>query len=203
MTGIREKKKKRTNEDILVAAQKLFIEKGFDNTSIEEIASCAGVGTGTIYNYYKNKADIFVEAIRYGFKDERDKNMSEFSKLEGTSVSEIIFSFIESYVKKVRWVFSKKLARELIKVTVGHMGKKNNLVKKLADEDFKFMEKIEELINELKNQGLVKKTKDSKVLSELVYSALAFEILMFLYEDDITMEKVEDKIRIKIKAIFE
>lgn len=203
MTGIREKKKKRTNEDILVAAQNLFIEKGFDNTSIEEIASGAGVGTGTIYNYYKNKADIFVEAIRYGFKDERDKNINDFSKLEGTSVSEIIFSFIESYVKKVRWVFSKKLARELIKVTVGHMGKKNNLIKKLADEDFKFMEKIEELINELKNQGLIEKTKDSKVLSELVYSALAFEILMFLYEDDIRMEEVEDKIRIKIKAIFE
>lgn len=43
---------------ILNAALKLFSEKGFTNTKMEEIATAAGIATGTIYIYVKNKEEI-------------------------------------------------------------------------------------------------------------------------------------------------
>jgi len=41
----------------------LFITKGFVNISISEIAKVAGIGKGTIYEYFSNKEDIVFELM--------------------------------------------------------------------------------------------------------------------------------------------
>jgi len=41
----------------------LFISKGFVNISISEIAKVAGIGKGTIYEYFSNKEDIVFELM--------------------------------------------------------------------------------------------------------------------------------------------
>ena len=53
--------KNQKRKDILASARALFKEKGFHSTKIEEIAQGAGVGKGTIYEYFKNKQEIFDE----------------------------------------------------------------------------------------------------------------------------------------------
>jgi AcrR family transcriptional regulator len=58
MAGIRETKKRETRKAIMRAAMTLFSEKGFDKTSIEELAKAAGIGKGTIYGYFQTKTDI-------------------------------------------------------------------------------------------------------------------------------------------------
>ncbi len=53
-----EKRKK-----IVDAGYQLFCEKGYHNTNTAEIAKLAGVSTGIVYNYFKDKKDIFMEVI--------------------------------------------------------------------------------------------------------------------------------------------
>jgi len=60
MAGIREQKKQRTRKAIVDAAIRLFAEKGFEQTSMDELARAAGVGKGTIYGYFKAKEQIFL-----------------------------------------------------------------------------------------------------------------------------------------------
>ncbi len=57
-TGIRETKKRKTRQAILLAAVNLFRERGFEQTSVEELARASGIGKGTIYGYFKTKGDI-------------------------------------------------------------------------------------------------------------------------------------------------
>ncbi|MFC5628377.1 TetR/AcrR family transcriptional regulator [Aliibacillus thermotolerans] len=45
-------------ELILQAAKKVFAENGYHQSSITQIASVAGIGDGTIYNYFQNKEHI-------------------------------------------------------------------------------------------------------------------------------------------------
>jgi AcrR family transcriptional regulator len=59
MQGIREKKKRETRDAIMKAAVRLFSEKGFEKTSIEQLARAAGIGKGTIYSYFQTKTEIF------------------------------------------------------------------------------------------------------------------------------------------------
>jgi AcrR family transcriptional regulator len=59
MLGIREQKKRKTRNAIMEAAIRLFSEKGFEKTSIEQLARTAGIGKGTIYSYFQTKTEIF------------------------------------------------------------------------------------------------------------------------------------------------
>ncbi len=59
MQGIREQKKRKTRSAIMEAAVRLFSERGFEKTSIEQLARAAGIGKGTIYSYFQTKTEIF------------------------------------------------------------------------------------------------------------------------------------------------
>lgn len=45
---------------ILRAARKVFAQKGFASTKMEDIAKEAGIGKGTVYEYFRSKDDIFL-----------------------------------------------------------------------------------------------------------------------------------------------
>lgn len=47
-----------TRERILVAAADRFSVNGYRNTSVADIAAAAGVGLGTVYQYFRDRADI-------------------------------------------------------------------------------------------------------------------------------------------------
>lgn len=50
---------------ILSAAAKIFTAKGFHQAKVEEIAAAAGVGKGTVYEYFTSKTEIFQEMLSY------------------------------------------------------------------------------------------------------------------------------------------
>jgi AcrR family transcriptional regulator len=61
--GTRERRLRERNRrirEIEVAAKKIFFKKGYQNTTMEEIAAIAEVSKGTIYLYFKNKDDLYV-----------------------------------------------------------------------------------------------------------------------------------------------
>jgi AcrR family transcriptional regulator len=48
---------------IVEAATELFIQHGYRKASVEQIAARAGVAKGTVYLYFKNKAELLVHAV--------------------------------------------------------------------------------------------------------------------------------------------
>ena len=58
--SLRARKKAATRESILRVAIDLFSKSGFDRPTIDLIAAKAGVGKGTVYNYFATKEDILV-----------------------------------------------------------------------------------------------------------------------------------------------
>jgi AcrR family transcriptional regulator len=59
--GLRERKKRATRRAISDAATGLFMAKGFDNTSVAEIAEVVGVSPQTVLNYFPAKTDLFFD----------------------------------------------------------------------------------------------------------------------------------------------
>lgn len=60
VTTRRERKKERTRTDLIECAVALFREKGFTETSIDEITEKADVSKGTLYNHFQDKESILV-----------------------------------------------------------------------------------------------------------------------------------------------
>ncbi len=64
---IREPVQKRSiekKEKIIESGFELICKKGYYNTNTAEIAKNAGVSTGIVYQYFKDKHDIFIEALK-------------------------------------------------------------------------------------------------------------------------------------------
>lgn len=60
--GIQERKereKERRKQQILVAAKRVFSEKGFNKATMEDIATQAELSPGTLYLYFKNKEELY------------------------------------------------------------------------------------------------------------------------------------------------
>jgi len=57
-----------TEEKILNAARKVFIEKGFDGTRMQEIADTAGMNKALLHYYFRSKDKLFMKIFELAFK---------------------------------------------------------------------------------------------------------------------------------------
>jgi AcrR family transcriptional regulator len=57
---MKDEKKQKRQETILLEALKLFTERGYFNTSVSDIQTAANLSVGTLYNYFKNKEAIAI-----------------------------------------------------------------------------------------------------------------------------------------------
>jgi len=79
--GIRRKEREYLahREEILSAAEKVFAAKGFFSTTMSDIARKAEFGTGTLYNYFKSKEELYFTLI--------DAKVEEINRLGNAELS--------------------------------------------------------------------------------------------------------------------
>ena len=108
MSGLRERKKKESEEKITSSARDIFLKKGYNNTTMEEIAAKADMGVGTLYNYFKSKAEIFISImVQESLINETDNEADlKLEKDPATIIIDYILrstSYIEAFDKKL-WI---------------------------------------------------------------------------------------------------
>lgn len=64
----KERERTARRDEILAAARAVFSNRGFERARLDEIAEVAEIGKGTIYNYFKNKEELFVSVIVHGIR---------------------------------------------------------------------------------------------------------------------------------------
>jgi AcrR family transcriptional regulator len=56
--GLRERKRRQTRQQLISSAMQLFEQNGYEQTTVAEIASGAGVSTKTFFNYFASKDEV-------------------------------------------------------------------------------------------------------------------------------------------------
>ncbi|NNN36649.1 TetR family transcriptional regulator [Streptomyces sp. S3(2020)] len=67
--GLRERKKLQTALRIYRTAVELFVEKGFDAVSVQEVADASDVSKMTVFNYFGTKEDLVFKPMEEHFSD--------------------------------------------------------------------------------------------------------------------------------------
>ncbi|MFI8100695.1 TetR/AcrR family transcriptional regulator [Streptomyces sp. NPDC086023] len=67
--GLRETKKQRTRDHLAATALELFLERGFDDVSVAEVAAAAEVSKPTLFRYFPTKEDLLLDR----FADHQDE----------------------------------------------------------------------------------------------------------------------------------
>jgi len=97
----REEKKAQTRERLIEAAARVFAEKGFATTSLDEVADAAGLTKGAVYSNFENKEDL-VQAVLRALQD-RQSGIRDIATATGT---------LEEQQAVAARLFSESVARE-------------------------------------------------------------------------------------------
>ena len=61
--GLRERKRQRTYDAVSAAAISMFLEHGFDQVSVADIAAAAEISKPTLFRYFRSKEDLVLHRI--------------------------------------------------------------------------------------------------------------------------------------------
>ncbi len=106
--GLRERKKLRTRALIQKEALRLFLDQGFEATTIEEIAEAADIAPSTFFNYFPTKEDVVLQ-------DDLDPVLLEAINMEPAGLSpisvlrEAIHSVFSHLTPEQNTIFQRRL----------------------------------------------------------------------------------------------
>jgi AcrR family transcriptional regulator len=137
--GLRERKKQKTRAQLTDAAFRLFGERGFDNTTIEDIVDEVEVSPRTFFRYFDSKEDVVI-----GFFDDIGEELREMLELRPageppyTAVSEALGSLADMYeADEGRVVAAKRLSYDTPSIRARLLDKharwENGLTEALAE----------------------------------------------------------------------
>jgi AcrR family transcriptional regulator len=113
----KRRRKEARPAEIMAAALKLFSEKGFAATRLEDVAESAGISKATIYLYFRSKVELFVAIVR-DIASPRIQAMETMSAgFAGTSED-----LICAVIGAMREITSVREIRAIIKIIVAEAG---------------------------------------------------------------------------------
>lgn len=84
-SGLRERKKARLRQQIIETALKLFRERGYENTRVDDIVQALEISQPTFFRYFPSKDDVLRQVGRRGFECQAERLQSELSSKATTA----------------------------------------------------------------------------------------------------------------------
>src|ERR1700733_6921303 len=123
--------------EILAAARGVFGKRGFNEATVDEIASAAGIAKGTVYLYFSSKRDIYLAALKHGLTELMDRTRTNMNSAKGIQAR--LHAFIRTRMEYA------EANRDFIKIYHSEFG---NLTKAAtADKEFQqlYLQQAKEL----------------------------------------------------------
>jgi AcrR family transcriptional regulator len=92
--------KQATRQRILDTARKLFASKGFENTSTRDLASAAGIGAGTLFNYFPTKEAIAMTLVADVLTEAHEEFHKSAQRAE--SLEEDLFGYLACQLRHLK-----------------------------------------------------------------------------------------------------
>lgn len=176
----------KTKRKIFETSMKLFAEKGYDATSVEEITATVGVAKGTLYYHFSSKEEIFNFLVEEGMK------------LLHNSV-EIKTENLTNSVDKIRAVMLIQLKvmkkyDEFITILLSQIWGNEPRHQQFRRYIYKYINVIEGLIKEGIENGTFRPC-DTRLIAETIFGMICpLKIYKNEKDDELDNEKIVDEL---------
>ncbi len=172
--GIRELSKQESQHKILIAAREIFAEHGYQEATLRQIATKAGLTVGALFNHVKDKRDL----IYLIFNEEVDKIVETAfaSPRAYQSLSAKILSVTEHYIRMFgsEPVLSRTLLTEIVALSPGlHLNRYLITRARLVDG-------IERIVAEAQVTGEIGSTEASEIIARHIFFVFSASLRLWL-----------------------
>lgn len=198
MSELRQKQKEKRGRDILAAAARLLSEKGFQATSVEEIAELAEVGVATVYNYFNSKADLVLALLN----DELGKLLEEGQRIvrkTPADAPEAVSRLITSYTVGLASHHPKRLLREVFALIFSEQAFYR---KEMFKFDFRLIDQLAELIEGMKKRRQLARGVNTGDAAMILYTVGMTGFMLFVADDDMMIETMKKATRRHVRLVF-
>jgi AcrR family transcriptional regulator len=164
---------------IMEAGLKIFSQKGFHKTKIEEIAQEAGIGKGTVYEYFAGKEQLFQEILEDGL------NLFDTLVQEEVQLYERTNEKLQALVRNsiVLWQRYRPLARSMLsEITLFDEAFRTSLLERHE----RWLSYIQMVIDEGIKNGEIREI-NSKLFARLFYGGIG--TIVNPYDDTMLAEE--------------
>lgn len=169
----------KTKRKIFETSMKLFAEKGYDATSIEEITATVGVAKGTLYYHFSSKEEIFNFLVEEGVKLLKNSISIKTAKLTNSIDKLRAIVLIE-----VKVLFKYESFMTIILSQIWGTDARSQLCRKYV---FEYIQMIEEIVQEGIQKGEIIKG-DTNVIASGIFG---FTCSSFVYKMRHNNEEVD------------
>ena len=181
MAIIVNKEEKRSN--IACSCKDILLQHGIKNLTISQIAKTAGVGKGTIYEYFENKEDIVFEIITM-FITEHEKKLFEITN-QNISTKDKLFHFFYMIHEDENSHKQLNIYREFLAISM------TNGTQEMVDFNIKCRGKFTDILGQIVKEGVMKgeiRTESHEMVSAL----LTFKLGLVVETHTVTLDPKEE-----------
>ena len=201
MVSLREKQKAQRRNLIEIAAGELFVEKGFDDSTIEEIADRALVSPATVYNYYGSKGELLLALVARGEVGIAEKLEGFITKAETENPATLVTNVIMSNVEDTLSALSRELWGHVVAFIATTPDPE--VAPKYLDTIVAGLAKaIETVLAHFVNEGVFTSNTDCHYVAYLLTRIERIHFLTYIYLDDFSREDLRAAIAQDVEFIL-
>lgn len=196
--SLRERQKERRQRMILDAATELIGRKGFDNTSIEEIAERAEVGVATVYNYFGSKSEL-LRAMFVRYIEEEAQMGEAVVSNPPEDMSEGMAALFQTYLMGMAEKCTPQLLQEFMSLAVS---KQLAYGQQTYQMKLRFLEQCRTLAAHYKDAGQIRDDVSVDEAATTCYSAAALPLAMFSLARAVDIESTKQLLQRQMSLVI-
>jgi AcrR family transcriptional regulator len=176
--GLRERNKREKLRRIKAAAYSLFSEKGFDQTTVSEIARAARVGFGTCFSYARDKRDMLFLLFAEELADINDRPFRLIDRAQPL-IEQLIAIFAPNYV-----LFAKNPVLSRLLLREWTFALSDRTYENSVPDRATYLQRLANLISNAQEDGYVTPVSSSELIAEMLYATYTGAVRQWLRADD-------------------
>lgn len=175
----------KTKRKIFETSMKLFADKGYDATSIEEITATVGVAKGTLYYHFSSKEEIFNFLV-----DEGVKLLKNSISIKTAKMNNSLDRIRAIVLIQIKILFKYENFMTIILSQIWGNDDRSKMCKKYV---FEYIQMIEEIVKE----GIQKKEiidKDADIIASGIFGFTCSSFIYKMKHEEVDVQKLFEEI---------
>lgn len=194
----RERKKSKQRQELTSVAISLFVEHGYEEVKMEDVAKMADVATSTLYKYFPSKRSLLLAVAKW-YADDTAERVKNFTPDPCANV-------FENIMEQTRIVWGAPMPtgekRLWCHIRAAYFQMTESETHFFESNRQRYAELIRSLLVSQQDSGLIAQSADLHVLANAIHAIGLYGFSRYLTVNDLSLETALSEVRSQIAAVL-